>query len=99
MTAPRDVRKAIVERDGPNCCWCGCVTHDPAIVGSAAPDTQTLDHIVPRARGGTGQGPANLVIACYACNQARGSLDLEEWVAVLIVRAGKAEAERRLGHG
>lgn len=92
MTAPRDVRKAMVERDGPNCRWCGRVTHDPTIVGSTAPDAQTLDHVVPRSRGGAKRDPGNGVIACYACNQDRGSLVVDEWAAVLVVRAERAMA-------
>lgn len=30
----------------------------------------TLDHVIPRAKGG-GNGPDNLVLACFPCNQAK----------------------------
>lgn len=36
-------------------------------------DTATLDHITPTVRGG-GNESANLVLACYDCNQRRGSM-------------------------
>ena len=92
MTAPRDVRKAVVERDGSNCRWCGRLTHDPVIVGRTAPDAQTADHVVPRSRGGAKRDLSNLVIACYRCNCARGSLAVDDWAAVLVVRAGRLDA-------
>ena len=36
-------------------------------------DTATLDHVHPRARGGTAN-PGNLVTACRRCNQLKGDL-------------------------
>ncbi len=36
-----------------------------------------LDHVIPYARGG-GNGPDNLVTACWPCNFGRGSYSLEE---------------------
>lgn len=40
----------------------------------------TLDHVVPRCRGGT-DSYANLVAACEPCNVAKGDLDVEEFMA------------------
>lgn len=36
-----------------------------------SPRCATVDHIVPRSRGGL-DVPANWQLACYACNQAKG---------------------------
>ena len=91
MVAPRDIRKIVVERDGPHCRWCGRLTHEPALVGVSAPHTRTLDHIVPRSRGSAKWDLSNVVIACHECNQERGNLAVDEWAAVLIVRAAKGE--------
>lgn len=44
------------------CHWCGCVLE---------PKKVTIDHVIPRARGGTSK-PENLVVACKACNNFRG---------------------------
>ena len=41
----------------------------------------TIDHRVPRARGGA-NARANLVAACRACNEAKGPLTEDEFVAV-----------------
>lgn len=38
----------------------------------------TVDHKTPLSRGGRDQAP-NLVAACRACNQKKGSLTLEEF--------------------
>jgi 5-methylcytosine-specific restriction endonuclease McrA len=41
---------------------------------------RTVDHRVPRALGGT-EGLANLVFACRSCNQRKGDLPEDEFVA------------------
>jgi HNH endonuclease len=38
----------------------------------------TLDHIRPRARGGSWNEPTNLVTACWPCNSGKADLTLEE---------------------
>lgn len=50
--------------------WKGGETH-PAIASRSA----TVDHLVPRTAGGT-DDPANLVCACWICNQTKGDLFL-----------------------
>ena len=51
-------REAILELDGWRCVYCG----EPA---------ETVDHVVPRAKGGTNH-PHNLAAACELCNAAKG---------------------------
>ncbi|MCB2205624.1 HNH endonuclease [bacterium] len=54
-------RKNIIRRDGHRCQYCGRT------------GTQlTVDHIIPRARGGKDSWE-NLVTACLACNNKKGS--------------------------
>jgi 5-methylcytosine-specific restriction enzyme A len=55
----RKVRKAVLDRDGWICRWCG----QPAI---------TVDHVTPLAQGGLRLDPSNLVAACRSCNARRG---------------------------
>lgn len=38
----------------------------------------TVDHLIPRMKGGTDQG-ANLVLACGPCNSAKSGADLLVW--------------------
>jgi len=42
------------------------------------PNSLTLDHVIPLAKGGPDTFE-NTVAACYACNQAKGMLDLAEF--------------------
>ena len=55
----------LVEQDY-RCAHCGCVM----ITEPHHPNSATLDHIIPRARGGT-DIPDNLVVACMRCNSTR----------------------------
>ena len=47
-------------------------------------DTLSVDHLVPRKRGG-GDAGENLVWACKPCNSSKGSRDAIEW----LVRQGR----------
>lgn len=53
----------VLRRDGPACVWCGREpwTRD-----------RTLDHLLPRSRGGT-RTPENMLLACRRCNRTRRS--------------------------
>lgn len=57
-------RREILKRDGHECQYC------------RAPAT-TLDHIVPRSKGGSSTWE-NLVAACWPCNLKKGNMDLEQ---------------------
>jgi 5-methylcytosine-specific restriction endonuclease McrA len=54
-------RRNILHRDGHSCQYCGY-----------AGDDLTLDHVVPRSRGG-GDSWENIVTACVRCNVKKGS--------------------------
>lgn len=41
----------------------------------------TLDHILPMYLGGD-DNPANIVLACDACNRDKGSKSVHEWLEV-----------------
>jgi 5-methylcytosine-specific restriction endonuclease McrA len=36
----------------------------------------TLDHVIPRSKGGAEMDLGNLVVACYPCNQKKGDMSL-----------------------
>ena len=66
------------------CCYCGCSTY----LGNTAPpryhlkQRATFEHIVPQTEGGT-DSYLNTVMACLACNGARGSfVTAEEFYAL-----------------
>jgi len=53
----------IWQRDGGHCVWCST---------ESWPRDRTLEHLLPRSRGGR-SGEHNLLPACRPCNKARGS--------------------------
>jgi len=59
-------RKNILRRDGFQCQYCG--TRQPPL---------TVDHIIPRSRGGADQWE-NLTTACVKCNNRKGNRTPEE---------------------
>lgn len=61
-------RKNILLRDHNRCQYCGKVF---------APSDLTLDHVVPRARGGSSSWD-NLVTCCRKCNNHKGNRTPEE---------------------
>lgn len=60
----------LIERDGPACVWCGRELWRRDL---------TLDHVVPRSRGGH-MTPENAVVACRSCNKRRGSRPVDAYV-------------------
>lgn len=48
----------------------------------------TMDHVVPLTQGGAST-PGNVVVACKACNTAKGGLTAVEWA--LKLHAGAAQ--------
>jgi 5-methylcytosine-specific restriction endonuclease McrA len=51
------------------------------------PRKKTRDHIIPKSRNGSNK-KYNIVDACRPCNQLKGSLDLQEFRAVMAYRHG-----------
>lgn len=64
-------------RDGPNCFWCGRLTHRKQPGQTKVYDhTATRDHVIPKSAGGT-DALWNLVLACFKCNADRADLPAE----------------------
>lgn len=57
----------IFERDGFRCHYCGADT------------PLTVDHIVPRSRGGS-EADSNLVTACRSCNSSKRNKSYDEFI-------------------
>lgn len=62
---------SVWERDQWKCRYCGDEVARSLDGPPHAPHHATVDHVVPRASGGTNV-QSNLVTACYRCNQAKG---------------------------
>ena len=84
-TRKLSVRRRLRLRDGDGCHWCGRRLRDPETGRQARPDDATIDHVLPRSRGG-GNLLSNLVLACPACNEERGDardlLSLRPWLSI-----------------
>ena len=66
----------VYARDGGRCVYCGIPARRPGPGVKRAPDLATLDHVHPRSFGGP-LTPGNLVLACSACNNERGTVEAE----------------------
>ena len=64
----------LIERDGPACVWCGREPWRRDL---------TLEHVVPRSRGGHAT-PENALVACRSCNRRRGSKPVDAYVRDLL---------------
>ena len=67
--AATELRQYLLEKWHRTCVYCG-VKDVPL----------NLDHIVPKARGGSNRA-SNLTLACIPCNQAKGARPVEEFLA------------------
>lgn len=68
---PNPRRYILWQQEGRKCHWCGC---DTLYTDDQVWDQATIDHILPRYRGG-GNAESNLVSACRLCNNRRSHED------------------------
>ena len=64
--AKRMWRQKIKDKWDNQCAYCGSDEH------------LTIDHVVPRAKGGT-DFTRNVVCACHECNQDKAHTPMEDW--------------------
>ena len=60
-----------------NCCYCGIKFSDNT--NSREPASRTIDHFIPKHRGGT-SNPCNLLWCCKSCNEKKDSKKPKEWL-------------------
>lgn len=67
-------RRAIYERDGGRCRYCGVAVSFRRPRPSILSDIRHahVDHRIPRARGGQND-PGNLALACMHCNESKAA--------------------------
>lgn len=72
----RRERKKMFDKQHGKCAHCGgAMTLDPS--ERTSPMYATFDHVIPYSSGGPAYG--NLVLACRACNEWRGTLPVEDF--------------------
>jgi 5-methylcytosine-specific restriction endonuclease McrA len=77
---PVDVEQ-LIERDGPACVWCGREVWRRDL---------TLDHVVPRSRGGH-MTAENALVACRRCNRRRGSRPVDAYARDLLREGARVD--------
>jgi 5-methylcytosine-specific restriction endonuclease McrA len=78
-----EVREYLLEKWGRKCAYCG-----------AENVPFEIDHIHPRSKGGSNR-VSNLALACHSCNQRKGNLPLEQFLAKRPEQAGKILAQAK----
>ena len=78
------LRAFVYHRDGGKCRYCG--------KGPSKDNPLTLDHIVPRAAGGTDR-PDNIAAACRQCNYAKGDQPVEQFLHRKPVALARIQAQ------
>jgi len=69
--------RLLFERDGVTCHFCGVALADPEsfhvddLQGELPHDYPTIDHLIPKSKGGTWH-LKNTVLACPPCNNRKG---------------------------
>lgn len=69
----------IIAECGDACHYCRKQTRLNFTTSVNAPDHATLDHVVPKSKGGTNDR-SNLVLACNACNNAKSDRSYDDFV-------------------
>lgn len=82
------LRFAILERDQWTCRYCG--VKDVHL---------TIDHVIPTSRGGHPTKKANLLAACFPCNQAKANQTPDEAGMVIITEGFKYTPPGKLDDG
>ena len=69
MSLTREMKLRIWRRDGLRCRYCGeqLRAPRPGEAANGADGVATIDHVIPRAKGGTNERH-NLVTSCTPCN-------------------------------
>jgi 5-methylcytosine-specific restriction endonuclease McrA len=73
------IRKKIVKKKGNLCCFCR---------KSMKKSETTLEHVVPISKGGT-NAQRNLKLSCSGCNNQRGDMDFDEFMAIKMRERGE----------
>ena len=80
-------RLRVYERDGGSCFYCGVrtIVSFDAKAQRPPPNLATLDHIVPRSKGGM-RTAENSVCACLSCNNMRGDMPADKFLMMFYGR-------------
>lgn len=69
----------LIEEEGGVCRYCSVLVRRNWMETERHPHDATIDHIIPRSKGGTNERP-NLALACNRCNNIKADRDLEDFL-------------------
>lgn len=78
-----EIKEYLLIRHLHTCQYCG---------GTSGDSVLEIEHMKPKSRGGS-NSTRNLTIACHTCNQLKGSLTPDEWLASLQTKAKKTKLD------
>lgn len=85
----KEKRLAIYIRDNFTCLWCNKSIKDNGLA--------CIDHLVPDSSGERTNDDTNLITACRPCNDRRGNMPVEEFIATLAKsQAGRKKIHQRI---
>jgi 5-methylcytosine-specific restriction endonuclease McrA len=82
-----EVKQYLLTVNKHKCAYCGGLSGDNVL---------EIEHILPQSKGGTDK-VSNLTISCRVCNEAKGSMTLDQWSRVLRVSPSEI-SEKRLNN-
>lgn len=92
------VRKALYQAAAGRCRYCGEITFLNELPADADPGRRaTIEHIVPRSRGGTNDWQ-NLALACHRCNVIRAGGRYLPYAELTRAERDQARNHSRLHH-
>jgi len=79
-----EIKQYLLTVNKHKCAYCSGLSGDNVL---------EIEHIFPQSKGGTDK-VSNLTISCRGCNEAKGSLTLDQWEKVLHSSPGEISAKR-----
>lgn len=84
-----------MDADG-DCRCVYCLTACVLKANTNNPAAFSIDHIDARSTGGDLRNPANLIVACFSCNNNKKAKETGEWMQARLGVDGAAAAQARI---
>lgn len=87
----REIRKKVWEKCDKKCFYCRV---EMVFKGRQNGKFMTMEHLIPKSQGGT-LAEDNVVAACKACNEARGTMKIKDFVEFMEAKRMKEKEKER----
>lgn len=86
-----EIRKKVWEKSDKKCFYCRV---EMVFKGRQNGKFMTMEHLIPKSHGGT-LTEDNLVAACKACNKARGTMKIKDFIELMEAKRMKEKEKER----